>query len=164
MKISPFVAALVVVLGVGALPLWGSSSQEATMTARGSFDVEIRPVAEDSFPDGTGLGRFSLVKQYHGDLEGTGTGEMLTASTPTEASGAYVAMERIDGTLAGRRGSFILQHSGAMTAEEQSLTIAVVPDSGTGELAGIDGTLRVEISDGDHFYHLEYTLPGRPGG
>lgn len=86
---------------------------------------------------------------------------MLTAATPIETSRAYVAMERFDGTLDGRRGTFILQHLGTMTRAGQSLTITVVPDSGTGELAGLEGTLLVEITDGEHFYDFEYTLPDR---
>jgi hypothetical protein len=125
------------------------------MHARGAFDVKITSVTTDPI-----LGRMSLAKVLHGDLEGTSAGEMLTAGTSVKDSGAYVAVERIMGTLQGRRGTFILQHSGTMTRGAQQLTITVVPDSGTEQLAGIAGSMKIVIDkDGKHFYDFEYTLP-----
>ncbi|MEZ5330612.1 MAG: DUF3224 domain-containing protein [Thermoanaerobaculia bacterium] len=128
--------------------------------AEGTFDVKVVPVDEKPFPDGLTLGRYSLDKEYHGALEGTGTGEMLTGATPVEGAGAYVAMERVEGTLDGRRGSFLLQHRGTMGRGEQHLEITVLRDSGTGELAGIEGTLEIVVEGGEHRYVLEYTLAG----
>ena len=136
-------------------------SQEATMTAhaRGTFDVKMLPQSEDE-TEGSSLGRFTLEKQYRGDLEGSARGEMLTAMTEVKGSAAYVAVERFTGKLGGRTGSFALAHRGIMTRGAQQLAIEVVPDSGSGELAGIAGTLGIAIAaDGTHSYDLEYTLP-----
>ena len=102
----------------------------------------------------------TLDKQYHGDLEGTGQGQMLTAGTNVKGSGAYVAIETVTGTLKGRTGTFVLQHSGTMTQNKPQLTITIVPDSGTGQLAGISGKMTIIIAgDGKHSYDLEYALP-----
>lgn len=102
-----------------------------------------------------------LDKQYHGDLEAAGKGQMLTAGTGVKGSGAYVAIERVTGTLQGRSGSFTLQHSGIMTHGVPQLMIAVVPDSGTDQLAGIAGKMTINIAaEGKHSYDFEYTLPG----
>jgi hypothetical protein len=104
-----------------------------------------------------------LDKQYHGDLEATGKGQMLTAGTDVKGSGAYVAIERVTGTLRGRTGSFVLQHSGTMTKGVPKLTINVVPDSGTGQLVGIDGKMNIVIAaDGKHSYDFEYTSAAKP--
>lgn len=130
-----------------------------TLEAKGAFDVKVAPVATTEHPGGTTLGRFSLAKVYRGDLEATASGEMLTAGTAVPGSAGYVAIERVEGTLAGRQGAFVLQHSGNMAHGSQSLTIAVVPDSGTGELAGIAGTLTIEIEGKAHRYRFEYSLP-----
>jgi hypothetical protein len=100
----------------------------------------------------------SLDKQFRGDLEATGHGEMLAVRTDTEGSAGYVALERIAGTLDGRNGTFALQHSGTMTRGVPQLLITVVPDSGTGELAGIAGRMNINIADGKHSYDFEYTL------
>lgn len=127
---------------------------------RGEFDVKLTPAATDEAPEGSPLGRFSLEKRFHGDLDGTSKGEMLTAGTSVAGSPGYVAMERVSATLHGRTGTFALQHSGTMTRGEPQLTITVVPDSGTGGLAGLAGTLAIEITGGKHFYDFEYTLPG----
>ncbi|HVO81379.1 MAG TPA: DUF3224 domain-containing protein [Terriglobales bacterium] len=129
------------------------------MHARGTFDVTVKPEATDDKSEGLPLGRMSLDKQYHGDLEGIGKGEMLTAGTGT-GSGAYVAIERVTGTLQGRKGTFVLQHQGTMTrGGAPQLTITVVPDSGTGQLAGLAGRMDIKISEGKHSYDFEYTLP-----
>ena len=124
--------------------------------ARGSFEVQINPQMEDK-AEGSTLGRMSLDKQFQGDLEATGKGEMLTAGTDT-GSAVYVAIERVTGTLHGRSGSFALMHIGTMTRDAQQLTITVVPDSGAGQLVGLAGKLAITIVDGQHFYDFEYTL------
>jgi len=129
-----------------------------TLHAKGTFDVKVALMAEDK-AEGSTLGRYSLDKQYHGDLEATAKGEMLTAGTSVKGSAGYVAMERITGTLAGRKGSFMLQHTGTMNRGTPTLTVSVVPDSGTDELAGLTGTLTIIIADGKHSYSLEYSLP-----
>jgi len=131
--------------------------------ASGSFDVSVVPQANaaPAVPDGGAtLGRASLDKTFHGELEGTSQGEMLTALTATPGSAGYVAVERVDGALHGRRGSFALLHTGVMARGEQRLTIAVVPDSGTGELQGLVGALKITIDEGQHAYEFEYELPG----
>ena len=128
--------------------------------ASGTFSVEMKPAGETVSNDGVDLARMSLGKRYQGDLAGSGHGEMLTALTPVAGSAGYVAIERFSGTLHGRTGSFVLQHSGAMNRSAQhQLSIAVVPDSGTGELAGIAGSLGIRIEAGTHFYEFTYALP-----
>jgi len=127
--------------------------------ARGSFSVEMAALAEAVAADGVGLGRNSLHKRFDGDLIAVGNGEMLTALTPIPGSAGYVAIERVIGSLHGRNGSFVLQHSGTMDRGAQLLAISVVPGSGTGALAGISGTFTLRIADGKHFYELEYVLP-----
>ena len=124
--------------------------------ASGTFEVKISP-QEDKTGDPT-LGRMSLDKQFHGDLEATSKGQMLTAGTAVQGSAGYVAIERVSGTLKGRNGTFALQHSGTMTRGTPQLTITVVPDSGTGQLAGLAGRMTINIADGKHSYEFEYTL------
>jgi hypothetical protein len=131
----------------------------STNHARGLFDVKTTAQAlSEKVADPT-LGRMSLEKQYHGDLEASGKGEMLTISTGVKGSGVYVAVERVTGTLQGRKGSFALYHTGVMTRGTPELRITVVPDSGTDQLAGIAGTLSIQIENGKHSYDLVYTLP-----
>jgi hypothetical protein len=126
--------------------------------AAGPFDVKITP-QEDKSADPL-LGRMTIDKQYHGDLEATGKGQMLTAGTAVKGSGAYVAIEKVDGTLHGRTGTFLLQHAGTMTQGAPQLVITVVPDSGTGQLAGLAGKMAIKIAEGGkHSYDFEYTLP-----
>jgi hypothetical protein len=122
------------------------------------FDVKLTPQSTDDVGDGIPLGRMSIEKRYHGDLDATGRGEMLTAMTSVKGSAGYVAMERVSGTLQGRKGSFVIQHGGTMTRGAQALSITVVPDSGRGELAGIAGKMAIVIADGKHSYDFEYTL------
>ena len=129
-----------------------------TMHAKGTFDVKVAPVAEDK-AEGSTLGRYSLDKQYHGDLDASAKGEMLTAGSDVKGSGAYVAMERVTGTLNGRKGSFALVHRGTMGPGSMELSVTVVPDSGTGQLTGLTGTLNIVIADGRHSYDLDYTIP-----
>ena len=128
------------------------------MTATGTFDVKLVPQLSDERPEETTLGRMSIDKQFHGDIEGASKGQMLTAGTGVKGSAGYVALERVSGTLHGRSGNFILQHSGTMTRGEPQLRITVVPDSGTGQLAGLAGRMTIKIGDGKHFYAFEYTL------
>ena len=129
-----------------------------TTRATGTFDVKITPQATDTPTEGSPLGRMSIDKQFHGDLEGTSKGEMLTAGTAIKNSAVYVAVERVTGTLHGKTGTFALHHTGIMNRGDQSLTITVVPDSGTGELTGITGTLSIEIANGKHSYVFDYAL------
>jgi hypothetical protein len=132
----------------------------ATAHATGPFEVKMTP-QDDKPGDGT-TGRFTVDKQYHGDLEGTGKAQMLTAGSVAKGNAAYVAIERVTGTLKGRAGSFTLQHSGTISNGVQNLVITIVPDSGTEQLAGISGRMRVNIAaGGKHSYDLEYTAPKR---
>jgi hypothetical protein len=134
-----------------------------TQHAKGTFEVALAPLGDNpsgnDAADGTTLGRMSLDKRFTGDLAGTGQGQMLTAMTAVAGSAGYVAIERVTGTLHGRAGSFVLQHTGTMNRSAPQLAITVVPDSGTGALAGIAGTFVIDIVDGKHFYRFEYTLP-----
>jgi hypothetical protein len=120
-----------------------------TTHAKGTFEVKLTPQAP---------GRMSIDKQFHGDLEATSKGEMLTAGTSVKGSAGYVAIEQVSGALHGRTGAFVLQHSGAMTRGVPQLTVTVVPDSGTGELEGLAGKMTIDIADGKHSYEFEYTL------
>jgi hypothetical protein len=130
-----------------------------TTRATGTFDVKLTPQANDNPAEGSPLGRLTIDKQFHGDLEGMSKGEMLTAGSSTiKNSAGYVAVERVTGTLHGRKGTFALQHTGVMTRGEGSLAITVVPDSGTGELTGLTGTMSIEIANGKHSYVFEYAL------
>jgi hypothetical protein len=127
--------------------------------ASGTFEVKLDPQPPEDKAEGSSLGRMSIDKQFHGDLEATAKGQMLIAVTDVKSSAGYVAIERITGTLHGRSGSFVLQHSGIMTSSSQQQTVTVVPDSGTGELVGLTGKMTGKITDGKHSYDLEYTLP-----
>ena len=124
--------------------------------AKGSFDVRMTPSKSE---EGSPLSRFALDKRYHGGLEGTSRGEMLSAGTAVKNSAGYVAFEQFTGTLDGRSGTFVLQHSATMTRGEGKLSITVVPDSGTGELTGLSGSLSIQIDGGAHSYLFEYALP-----
>jgi len=124
--------------------------------ATGPFDVKMTP-QDDKLNDG--ISRMLIDKQYHGDLEGTSKGQMLAAGS-AKSSGVYVAIETFTGTLHGKTGSFSLHHTGLMTKSSPSLSINVVPDSGTGQLAGISGKMTINIApDGKHSYDFEYTFP-----
>ena len=129
-----------------------------TKHATGTFEVKMSPQTDDDVGDPR-VGRMSLDKQFRGDLEGSSKGQMLAVSSPdVQGSAGYVAMERVNGTLHGRKGAFALQHNGVMTRGAPQLSIAVVPDSGTGELVGLAGKMAINIVDGKHFYEFEYTL------
>jgi hypothetical protein len=131
-----------------------------TQRAVGPFDVKLVPQKPDSsVAQAAGLSRMSLDKQFHGDLEATSRGEMIATQAEAKSSGGYVALERVTGTLNGRSGSFVLQHSGTMTRGVPGLSIAVVPDSGTGELTGLSGRMNIVItSDGRHSYEFDYEI------
>jgi hypothetical protein len=129
-----------------------------TTRASGRFDVNVKPLPADEYADGAVLGRMSLDKQFHGDLHGTSKGQMLTGMGSVKGSAGYVAIERVTGTLHGRDGSFILQHTGTMNRGAPSLVIAVVPDSGTDGLAGLSGTMTIDIAGGNHSYTFDYVL------
>jgi hypothetical protein len=131
------------------------------MTARGTFEVTMSPQASNTH-DGVTESRLSLEKRYHGHLEAAGSGTMLSTTTPVKGSAGYVAVERVTGTLHGRSGSFVLQHAGLMNRAAPQLTVAIVPDSGTGELAGISGHCGITVAPGSHAYELHYTLIGAP--
>lgn len=130
-----------------------------TDRATGPFEVKLAPEWSDTPDEGAPLARYSLDKVYHGDLEATSTGTMLSAGS-AGSSGVYVAVERVSGTLRGRAGTFALHHTGIMNRGAPTLSIAVVPDSGTGELAGISGTMNITIADGKHSYELDYSIGG----
>jgi len=127
--------------------------------AVGAFQVKLEPIALHDEPAmGPGVGRLTLDKMYDGDLIAIGRGEMLSVMGAEQGSAAYVAIERITGTLHGRSGSFVIQHRGIMTRGAPDLVITVVPDSGTGELSGISGAMSIDIRGRDHFYTFEYEL------
>ncbi|MDB4966686.1 MAG: hypothetical protein JWN44_2375 [Myxococcales bacterium] len=127
--------------------------------ASGSFDVKMESQVAIDAVDGVNLGRMTLSKQFRGELEATSKVEMLSAMTVVKGSAGYVAIEQVVGALHGRAGSFVLQHSGSMSRGEQSLSVTVVPDSGTGALSGLAGAMKIDITDGKHFYAFDYTLP-----
>lgn len=126
--------------------------------ASGTFDVTLKPLPADNGPGVESLGRLSIDKRFHGDIEGTSKGQMLTGGTAIKNSAAYVAIEQVSGSLKGRKGTFILQHTGIMNRGEGSLVITVVPDSGTGALEGLNGTMVIKIDAGRHLYEMEYSL------
>jgi hypothetical protein len=129
-----------------------------TTRATGTFDVKLTPQANDTPTEGSPLGRMTIDKQFHGDLEGTSKGEMLTVGTAIKNSAGYVAVERVTGTLNGKKGTFALQHNATMTRGEGKLNIIVVPDSGAGELTGLSGSMTIDITNGKHYYTFEYAL------
>ncbi len=155
-------------IGVGSIaytwartPMLAAVQNGATVTkhASGPFEVKLAPVGEADKAEGSTLATMSLDKKYHGELEATAKGTMLTAGTDVKGSAGYVAIERVTGTLNGRSGSFVLQHSGTLTRGAPEQNITVVPDSGTGQLVGLTGKLTVIIQSGKHSYDFDYTLP-----
>jgi hypothetical protein len=129
------------------------------MLAKGTFDVKLEPQGSDGAEEAS-LARLSIDKSFHGDLEGTSKGTMLAASTAVEGSAGYVAIEKVSGSLGGRRGTFVLQHNGIMARGSPQLTVIVVPDSGTGELEGLEGKMSIEITKDAHLFTFDYSLPG----
>lgn len=130
-----------------------------TRQASGEFEVKLRPQAAAEGTEAARIGRQSIDKQFRGDLQGSSLGEMLAVMTEVKGSAAYVAMERVEGTLHGRNGSFVLHHRATMNRGAPTLSVEVVPDSGTGELVGLSGSMRIEITQGQHRYVFEYLLP-----
>jgi len=167
---------LCVFLGVTALsaaeaqsPLAPPSSKDTTRKgstvthhAIGTFDVKLNAQAPHHKDEAAPLGRMSIDKQFHGDLDATSKGEMLAAGTEVKGSAGYVAMERVTGKLHGRNGTFVLQHSGTMNRGSPQLSVTVVPDSGTDQLKGMVGKMAIKIEGGKHFYDFEYTLSETP--
>jgi hypothetical protein len=138
----------------------GTPKGATVLHAKGTFEARVEPVGEADKAEGSTLTRMSIDKKIHGDIEGTSKGTMLAAGTDVKGSAGYVALERVTGTLAGKTGSFVLQHNATMTRGTPMLNIIVVPDSGTGQLTGITGNFVVIIApDGKHSYTFDYTLP-----
>jgi hypothetical protein len=123
--------------------------------ASGTFEVNLIPQAPE---DGSTIGRMLIDKKFHGDLAGTSKGQMLASMSGVEGSGGYVALEHVTGKLAGRNGTFELQHIGVMTRGIPQLSVTVVPDSGTQELVGLSGSMNIIMSDGKHSYEFDYTF------
>jgi len=154
---SAVLAFVVAIAGVAS----AQNKTPMTQHAKGPFDVKVVPQKPDSeVAQAANFSRMTIDKVFHGDLDGTSKGEMIATQSEATKSGGYVALERVTGTLNGRKGSFILQHSATMTRGVPSLSITVVPDSGTGELEGLTGKLNIIFGEGGkHFYEFEYTLP-----
>ena len=146
--------------GKGAAPanLWDGDFS-MMLHAVGDFEVTVTPLPADDAVAGTSIGRLALLKTFHGDLEATSKGVMLGAGNRAAGRAGYVAIEEVTGTLHGRSGSFALQHSGVMSDGSFDLAIRLVPGSGTGALAGLDGTMTILIEGNRHSYTLAYTLP-----
>ncbi len=121
----------------------------------GEFEVKIIPQTDREIPM---LARMTIDKQFHGGIEGSSQGQMLSAGTAVKESAGYVAIERVEGTLDGKKGSFVLQHTATMNRGVPSLTVTIVPDSGTDELTGISGSFNIRMEDGKHFYDLNYSF------
>jgi hypothetical protein len=145
---------------MAALPCIIEEPAVTPHSAAGPFDVKLEPQSLSTVAEHSGLGRMSLDKRFHGALEASSTGEMIAFRGAVAGSAGYVAMETVRGTLDGRAGSFVLQHSSTMTRGEPTQSITVVPDSGADALAGLAGRMVVDIAPGGaHSYRFEYTLP-----
>lgn len=118
----------------------------------------LSPLTAYTQTEDSSLARMSIDKQFLGDLEATSKGEMLSAGTAVNGSAGYVAIERVSGRLAGKSGSFVLQHTGTMNRGTPQLSVIVVPDSGTDQLVGLSGTMTLKTADGKHLYEFEYTI------
>lgn len=131
------------------------------MRAEGTFEVKLTPQPADAYFDAVSLGRLTIDKTFRGDLEGTSRGQMMSAVTSVKGSAGYVAIERVTGTLDGKSGTFVLQHSGTMHRGQASLVLTVVPDSATAGLTGLSGSMQIIIADGKHSYVFDYAItPG----
>jgi hypothetical protein len=148
--------------GLAAAPT--ITKETITMQAKGTFDVQLTPQDAATDIGATKIGRMKLDKQFHGDLAAASVGEMLAMRTDVQGSAGYVAMEHVNGTLQGRKGTFVLQHSGTMNRGAAALDLNVVPDSGTGELKGLSGSMKIEIVEGKHRYIMDYVLPTENAG
>jgi hypothetical protein len=132
--------------------------EEEAMTTRAQGTFEVKPTARVMIDEAMQVGHTTLAKQFSGDLSGSSTVEMLSALTATEGSAGYVAIERVEGTLGGKRGRFLLQHSGTMNRGAQTLTLTVIPDSGKEGLVGLSGAMTIEIVEKQHHYVFEYAI------
>lgn len=159
------VVSMLLVAAGGCASSSGDQGAHGATTAKGTvmkhritgpFDVVVKPRTDDPSVGDAAIGRMSLDKQFHGELEAVSKGQMLGVRTAVKGSAGYVAMERVVGTLAGRAGSFVLQHSSTMTRGEPRQSITVVPDSGTEGLVGLAGSMSIEIAEGKHSYQFEY--------
>jgi uncharacterized protein DUF3224 len=155
-----FRAAFLLLLPISVLAL-RAAQKEPPMPhhATGPFEVKIAPLDPAFKADDNSIGRYSIDKQFHGALEATSKGEMLSGGGTVKGSGGYVAIERVTGTLDGRAGTFILQHNGTMQNGVYHLNVIVVPDSGTAQLSGLQGAMEIIIKDGHHSYDFTYSLP-----
>ncbi len=133
--------------------------QRVQKIAKGEFNVKIQPLTFEAQPEGSKLGRMSIDKEIKGDLVATTKGQMLSAFGEVKGSAGYVAIEKVEGTLAGKKGSFVLQHTGTMNRGAPTLSVTVVPDSGTDELVGLAGEFKIINEGGKHSYEFHYTLP-----
>jgi hypothetical protein len=124
--------------------------------AKGTFDVKLTP-EQDASAESV-VGRMTIDKQFHGDLEGTSKGLMVMAGTAVQGSAGYVALEKVSATIDGKNGTFYLQHNGIMNRGDGKLSVVVIPDSGTDGLTGLSGSMSIIIEDGKHFYDFEYTI------
>ncbi len=163
-KLLILLAAALPLLAPGAVgatsPTSPKDSTMTTRTATGPFDVKLAPQAPSAEAERAGLGRMALDKRFHGALEATSSGEMLAFRSETPGSAGYVAMETVRGTLDGRAGSFVLQHSSMLSRGQPTQNISVVPDSGTDGLTGLTGRMTIDIAPGGaHSYRFEYSLP-----
>jgi len=137
----------------------GAQTTGDTTRACGRFEVKLAPQTPSDMAAAGSIGRMTIDKVFHGDLEGASKGEMLAVRDEASGSAVYVALERVTGALAGRTGTFVLAHHGTMTRQGQQLTLEVAPHSGTGALAGLSGRMAIIIVDKQHSYEFDYTLP-----
>lgn len=163
------IASVCLCLAVGAgraIPAQSAAASQkeskVSYHASGTFEVKLAPQPPEQTQADSGIGRLLIDKKFHGDLEASSVGQMLGYGDAAKGSAGYVAIERVTGTLAGRSGSFALQHSGTMTHGAFQLSVTVVPDSGTGQLAGLAGAMNIIIEGGKHSYTFDYTLPEAP--
>lgn len=160
-KLSRFAVALLLISllalfgGLDAHASNGNTLEDNRMMVEGTFEVNLEPQVQDDIDSG----RMIIEKRYLGPLLATGKGQMLSYRSSTEGTAGYVALEIIEGELDGRTGSFVIQHYGMMNKGTPSLMVEVIPDSGQGALQGIQGSMHIDIKDGQHFYRLEYSLP-----
>ena len=144
--------------GMAQSPSPKMSNDDLAMAQRaaGTFDVKLEPKPTDSGDEAKTPGRMTITKTFHGDLDATSTGQMLSAMTATKGSAGYVAIEQVTGTLNGRKGTFLLQHNGIMDRGDPRLSVIVVPDSGTDELVGLTGDMTINVEGGKHSYEFTY--------
>jgi len=156
MQMMPIFTPALLALAIAA-PQSPAQTKEIPMQhAHGTFTVDLNPLAP---APAEGITRYTSTKVIHGDLEATSKGEMFSGGDPKQGMAGYVAIELVTGTLAGKHGSFALQHFATMDASGPKMQVIVVPGSGTGELKGIAGTFTIRIENGQHFYDFDYTLP-----